>query len=186
MLHLRQNVKRVYTFITHEQISPSGKQSKIFHVSGSDMPCEVWVLVGSVRAVRTLKRPHPRVCPHVSLQVPRPSKDLPAQGTLVAPGAPGVGRGQSEGWPGAPRDHLSTPVYTHDWQLSLLPLQHTNLLSVLDAFHFQQSINQTALPHLLNKTNIYFHIYIYVNSPNMPLTNYHFNINIPSTFCPPV
>lgn len=142
MLQLGQNVKRVCTFITHDQIFPSSKQSKVFQVSGSDMPCEVWVLVGSVRAVRTLKRPHPCVCPHVSLQVPCPSKDLPAQSTLVAPGAPGVGRGQSEGWPGAPRDHLSTPVYTHAWQLSLLPLQHTNLLSVLNAFHFGQSIKQ--------------------------------------------
>lgn len=98
------------------------------------MSGKVRVLIGPVRTMGTLKRPDPSVCPHVPLQVPCPTKGFTTEGTFMGPDGPGVRGGPGEGWPGVPpHDHLSSPLNTHDWQLSLLPLQHINLLS--ERFH---------------------------------------------------
>lgn len=101
------------------------------------MAGEVRVLVGSVRAMWALEGAHPRVSPHVPLEVPGPAKCFTTETTLVAPVAPQMRRRPAEvGAPCvtvAPHYQLALSLITHDWQLSLLPLQHINLLRTINS-----------------------------------------------------
>ena len=100
------------------------------------MTGKVRVLVGSVRTVGALEGADSRVCPHVSLEIPGPAKSFTTEATLVVPVGPYVGGGPAEGAPGmmGPRYQLSLSLITHDWQLSLLPLEHINLLRTINIF----------------------------------------------------
>ncbi|MPC10558.1 hypothetical protein E2C01_003195 [Portunus trituberculatus] len=103
------------------------------------------MLVGSVRTVGALEGADPCVCPHVPLEVPGPAKSFTTETTLVDPVGPEVRGGPAEGAPGvtAPHNQLALSLITHDWQLSLLPLEHINLLRTINIFvsHNNSTIN---------------------------------------------
>lgn len=114
-------------------------------MSGAYVAGEVRVLVGSVRTVGTLEGANPRVCPHMPLEVPGPAKSFTTETTLVDLVGPELGGGPAEGAPGVMTPHyqLALSLITHDWQLSLLPLEHINLLRTTSIFlsHNNSTIN---------------------------------------------